>query len=447
VHQEIFAAIQKFIGKGRVADAVTLARYFASNDHLGEVGGAGYLAQLVTAMVGINTAPEYGRVIHECWQRRQAIEAAESLYESAFDATQDLVGIALKSLSVLDGLATGISNHRPVISLDEAIDEALAQADLAAARGGVIGYSTGMPVVDRVIRGLCGGCLYILAGRPGDGKSTLGFQWAINRAKAAAEEISRGEPAAGVLVASLEMDGAQLGMRALSVETGIPLERLQFGKHKPYIDDLSNARARLRGLPLTIADEPAQTVAQIMVKARAAKRKHGLSLIMVDHLHIVTPESKDAKLGTTFLVGQISRGLKNMSKALGVPVLALAQMNRKIEDREDKRPNMGDLRYSGDVEQDADVVMFIYREAVHWLRQKPNRAASDSDDSFKKKMDEWEAHWRDIEHKALLICDKVRAGKPDTVELKFFGETTSFSDLGAIEPMPAVNGAMAGLWG
>jgi replicative DNA helicase len=418
VNGRVFAAAAKRIRNGQVADVITLRIEFENTGALAEVGGLPYLAQLQAAMVSPLTAAEYGHAIHETWIRRQLIETGEALVNRAFGDGTDTDAVMTEALGTIEKLLTGGGTRRRGVSLDEAMDKALALADQAFATGGVVGLSTGMPSVDRVLGGLEPSTLNALAGRTGSGKSSMGQQWAISAAR-------RG---AFVVEFSLEMSAAALGRRVLSSASGVPIWRMRQGKHQFQADQLIAARKELAGLPLVIHDGGVMSAAEIMTKCRVEARKQRIDLIVVDHLHLVEPEDTSAKHGPTAGVTQVANTMLAVAKQFQCPVLLLAQLNRAPSGRDDHRPVLADLRQSGAIEQNADTVSFVYRPEQYIPRDDPPREAGQSTEKYANACSERLVQRQEMAGKAELVCEKVRDGEPSTVQLRFDGQTASFKE-------------------
>ena len=418
LHGRIYAEQRRRILDGGIADAVSLKIWMESDPDIQSVDGVGYLAQLITAYVGPGTAPPYAAAIKEAWERRQLIAIGENVVLMAFDAVRPSADIVGDAMAQIEG-AFGAQTDRLHVSLDEAMDLALEASDAARTREGPAGLSTGFKGVDEQMGGMEDGTLVVLAGRPGMGKSGLGWQWAIAAAR----------QGVGVLAISLEMSAKELGRRALSAISHVPVGAIKRGRLSiDQAERLVLARKELAGLPLTIEDGGGLTAAQIDLKARAAHRRHGLGMIMVDHLHIVRPEDQDVRQGATWAIGRISGAMKRLAKSHRCPVLLLAQLNRGVEGRDDKRPGLSDLRQAGEIEQDADVVSFIYREE-YYLKGEPERGENETPERHDDRVKQWRERCDRAAGKAELIFAKVRDGAPGTINLKFFGETTSFSDV------------------
>lgn len=292
---------------------------------------------------------------------------------------------------------------------------------MAAKREGPAGVSTSFRSIDTMLGGLEDGTLTVLAGRPGMGKSALGWQIAINVAR----------QSIGVLAVFLEMSATELGRRALSAASGVPIVTIKRGTMTTdQASAMVRARRETHDLPLTIEDAGGPTSGMISLKAKAARRRHGLGLIMIDHLHIVAPDAADARQGPTHAVGQISSAMKRLAKEMNCPVLLLAQLNRAVEVRDDKRPGLGDLRQSGGIEQDADAVMFVYR-SEYYMKAEPDRREAETPEKYNARVRDFRAALAKQAGTAELIVAKVRDGETGTISLGFHGPTTSFN-----EPLP-----------
>lgn len=419
INGRIFQAIAHRIAGGKLADAVTLKAAFEHAGVLEEVGGTAYLSELIASMVGIINAGDYGRAVQDTWLRRQLIEIAERLSNDAYgsDPDADMRDIARSAVAEIDRLLMGDRLDSTAMSLDQAMDAALESIDRA--RNGHVGsISTGFRCFDARLGGLNPGFVYVLAGRPGMGKSALGHKIALNAARAGV----------GVLEISLEMSAMQLGRRALATMANVSIGRMQRGEVSEHeAARLVKARKEFSGLPLTIDDAGGQSAAQIAAKARAAKRKHGLGLLMVDHLNLMRAEDADARHGGTWAVGRASNMMLQVAKDCGVPVLLLAQLSRGPEGREDKRPVLSDLRQAGDIEQDAYAVGFVYRPE-YYLGGEPERLPRETDATYEARRDDWNRRRDEVRGRAEVIWPKVRDGEPGTDALRFYGPTTTFSE-------------------
>ena len=379
-----------------------------------------YVPGLVAAAVSFlpDTVASYAALTTDLWQRRQAIDVS-AVFQDQLAEPQGAPAAAtiLRLMSALEPMLGGEQAARAV-SLDDAVDAALNAADAAAKRTGPSGLSTGFKAIDDALGGLEPGTMTVLAGRPGMGKSALGYQIAVNVAR----------QGIGVLAVSLEMSAAELGRRALSTLSGVPMWRMKRGQHGYDMDRLIEARRELRGLPLTIEDAPGLSSAVIAMRARAAMRRHPVGLVMIDHLHIVAPAEADVRHGPTWGVGRVSGAMKRLAKELRCPVLLLAQLSRAVEARDDKRPTLADLRQSGDIEQDADAVAFVYRPEYYLPREAPSRNPNEKEAGYEARCRQYHDDKERLAGKAEVIFAKVRDGAPGVVHLHFRGDTATFSE-------------------
>lgn len=403
----VFAAILEGVNAGRLVDPVSLKTRFDPN----------LLVSLMGAMVGHNTVSEYARTIKETAQQRELIDLAEQVRDGCFGgiAPQDL---AAKLSSAFDRISAGDTTSR-MVTLDNAMDAAIAAMEKAA-KGDTAGLSTGFDVFDQRLGGLEPGLVYVIAGRPAMGKSSLGHQIAVNVAR----------NGTGVLELSLEMSATQLGRRTLATCARVPISAMKTGRAARdlvHAKNLVAARQELAGLPVTIDDTAGQTPAQIAAKARAARRKHGLGLVMIDHLNLMRPEDQDAKQGGTWSIERASGTVLQMAKDCECPVLLLAQLNRNVESREDKRPTLADLRQAGAIEQDAYAVGFVYR-AEYYLGNRPEKKGDEAPDRYQRRVDDWTVRCQELAGKAEVIWGKVRDGAPGSDDLTFDGPTATFGE-------------------
>ena len=415
-HQEIHRAVVE-VGKPGVPALLLVTQALALSD----VEERAYITGLVNAVVSLRPdgIVPYAELITDMHRRRAIVTLAEKMRLAAFqnpgESTAD-VTIA-KAMSALDAMVMQSGSTHPVTSLNGAMDDAIRAADEAAARDGPAGLSTGWHSVDDALGGLEDGTLTVLGARPGMGKTAASLQIAINVAR----------QGIGVLVISLEMSARELGRRALATASGVSVEAMKKGHHEFHHDKLKAAREELHNLPLSIEDGGGLTAGMIGLKARAAHRRHGVGLIVVDHLHIVRHDDVEAKQGATQAVGAIAIAMKRLAKEHRCPVLLLAQLNRGVEGRDDKRPSMFDLRQSGAIEEAADAVVFLYR-AEYYMTKEPEHDLNETAKAYDEKLTKWRAAKADVAGKAELIFAKVRDGAPCTVPMLFHGETTSFSE-------------------
>ncbi|OJW23767.1 MAG: replicative DNA helicase [Rhodospirillales bacterium 69-11] len=438
IHGRIYQAIARRIESGQLADAVTLKAEFEHSGILEEVGGTAYLAQLLTAMVGIINAGEYGRAIHDAWLRRQLIDIGETVVNNAFgmDAELDAKQQIESAEQQLFQLATEGGNDGGFITFERALTEAIHAAERAFHRaGGVSGLTTGLRDLDSKMGGLHPSDLLILAGRPGMGKTALATKIAFGAAKALlAEARAQGEnvmPKAQVAIFSLEMSAEQLANRLLSEEARVSSDRIRRGEivQKDF-DKFVQVSREIASLPLQIDDTPAITMSALRTRCRRLKRTRGLALIVVDYLQLMRPSAGTRPESRVLEISQITQGLKALAKELAVPVMALSQLSRQVENREDKRPQLADLRESGSIEQDADAVMFVYRDEYYLEQKMPKEVGFEgSSEKFHAAMEEWQQKMSKAHNRADLIIAKQRHGPTGTIPLFFEGEFTRFGDL------------------
>jgi replicative DNA helicase len=424
LHGRIFQAISRRIEAGQLADAVTLKAEFEHAGILDEVGGVAYLAQLLSAMVGIINAGEYGKAIHDAWIRRQLIDIGETVVNNAFGADAELFDLAK------DGATGG-----GFVTFEKALTEAIQSANRAFSNpGGVSGLSTGLRDFDIKTGGLHPSDLLVLAGRPGMGKTALATKIAFGAAKSlldAARAIDPdARPKGTVAIFSLEMSAEQLAIRLLSEEARVSGDRIRRGDiGQKDFDKFVQVSREIGSLPMEIDDTPAITLSAMRTRCRRLQRTKGLAFIVVDYLQLMRPSAGTRPENRVLEISQITQGLKAIAKELAVPVLALSQLSRAVESREDKRPVLSDLRESGTIEQDADAVMFVYRDDYYLEQKMPKEVAFDHSDKFHTAMEEWQKKMNFAHNKAELILAKQRHGPTGKIDLFFEGEFTRFADL------------------
>ena len=415
VHGRIYDATQTLIGRGEVANPVTLARYFQTDEALCDVGGPQYLARLAGAAVTIVNAPDYGRVILDLWARREAIRLSNEMIERAFapEAAVDVANIASETIGAFDRLLDALNaEDRRETSMAAAMDRAIAQAEVAyQAGGGVTGVPTGLRDLDDLLGGFHAGELIIFAARPGQGKTALALGIAEHAAHAGHS----------VAFFSLEMPPDQLAQRSLAGRTGISARRMRkgniFAGDWPRLQDVARDH---QGVPLELIEAQGMTIDQCAATARRIHARRPLGLVVVDYLQLIAPSEIAKRRNRVDEVTEISAGLKRMARDLRAPVLALAQLNRALEARDNKRPRLSDLRDSGSIEQDADVIGFIHREVEYLRRDKPDPAS--------KEYAQWEADVAIAEKRAELAIEKHRQGPCETIKLRWNADLTRFED-------------------
>ncbi len=420
-HGRIFEAISHLISRGHIADPITLKEYFDRDNALSEVGGGQYLAQLAASVVSIINTEDYGRKIHDFYLRRQLIDVGEGVVNDAH--TYDLEVSASDQIEVAEkklfDLATVGQQERGLQTFSSALKQALISAEVAYKRDShVVGVTSGFKKMDECLGGFHPSDLIILAGRPSMGKTALATNLAFNAALATLDK----QEGAPVAFFSLEMSSEQLANRILGQEAGLSsdlIRRGDIGKSDfPRLVEVSN---RLNSLPFFIDDTPALSVPALRTRARRLKRQEGLGMIVIDYLQLLSSPGKKSSENRVQELSEITRNLKALAKELNVPVIALSQLSRAVEQRDDKRPQLSDLRESGSIEQDADVVMFVYRDEYYLARKQPT--GSD------EKVAEWQNALNAVTNIAEVIIAKQRHGPIGIIKLHFEGRLTKFSDL------------------
>lgn len=444
VHGRIFAAIAKLMERGQLANPVTLKNLFDQDGALAEIGGAQYLARLAASVVTIINAADYGRSIHDLFLRRQLISIGEDVVNEAYEhdldrqATQQ-IETAEKRLFDLAETGQFEGGFQPFIN---ALSTAILQAETAFKRSGrTSGVSTGFLDLDKLLGGLHPSDLVILAGRPSMGKTALATNIGFNAARAykagkAPDGRTIAEDGAVLGFFSLEMSAEQLATRILSEESGVPSNNIRKGEvsHEDF-DRFVQASQRLATVPFFVDDTPALSIAGLRTRARRLLRQQGLGMIIVDYLQLLrgsesSPENRVQE------ISEITRGLKALAKELNVPVLALSQLSRAVEAREDKRPMLSDLRESGSIEQDADVVMFVFREEYYLSRAEPMRRPEESDERFNMRYDDWKQRLEQVHGTAEILVAKQRHGPIGKVTLRFAHDTTRFENFISGDRLP-----------
>jgi replicative DNA helicase len=446
VHGRIFGAIAKLIERGQIANPVTLKNLFDQDGALTEIGGAQYLARLATSMVTIINAGDYGRTIHDLYLRRQLISIGEDTVNEAYahDLERDARNQIEQAEKKLFDLAVSGQYEGGFRAFSQALTEAITMAEAAFKRSGrTTGVSTGFDDLDDLLGGLHPSDLVVLAGRPSMGKTALATNIGFNAAKT--YRSTKGpdgklvtEDGAVIGFFSLEMSAEQLATRVLSEESGVASDRIRRGdvSHDDF-GKFVQASQKLASVPLFIDDSPALTIAGLRTRARRLMRQQGLGLIIVDYLQLLrgAGEGRGAE-NRVQEISEITRGLKALAKELNVPVLALSQLSRAVEQREDKRPMLSDLRESGSIEQDADVVMFVFREEYYLSRGEPTRRPEDSDDKFNERYTRWQERLEQVHGTGEVIIAKQRHGPIGKVTLRFDGSTTKFDNFVRSDHLP-----------
>jgi replicative DNA helicase len=448
VHARIFGVIQRRVMLGELADVVVLRTELAHDEELASAGGVEYLVGLVAATIGILNAGEYGKLIHECWLRREALRIGAELVEAAHNPragataadTIDAGAVALHDVA-LGNLRAG----RPVTAA-AAGDAVLANLQAAMQRsGGLVGLPWGYAALDRMTGGMRPGQLIVLGARPSMGKTALGMGIAAR----AAATIDDGRQ---VMVLSAEMPASDIQARLVAAEAHMPLSAVERGGWQPEgerwrrfsqaeFDRVYEAKRRLDPLPLAYLDDRERAWPRIAARLRSMHRRHPMALLVVDYIGLLR-SGDEGRHGLTQGLTEISAGMKALALELRIPILALSQLNRANEAREDKRPTLADLRQSGSIEQDADVVGFLHREHYYLKNFPPVQKDRETAEQFSARNSAWFMRMQQEEGRAEVILAKNRQGATGPVRLRWAAEQTWFWDeadnthASAVRPVP-----------
>ncbi len=430
VHGRIYDVAARKIQKNMLASPVTVKAFLADDPGLAELGGPAYLARLAASAVSIFDVRHYAQLIHDMSLRRNLIAVGEEIAARAATMDVDLAPAEqiVEAEQQLYRLGETGRSDTGFQSFVKAVTDAVDVANAAYQRdGGLAGLATGLVDLDQKLGGLHPSDLLIIAGRPSMGKTSLATNIAFHIArkyrKGTLPDGSEGAVEGGVVgFFSLEMSAEQLAARVLSEAAEIPSELIRRGEMTEQgMRRFFEAAKEIEQSKLYIDDTPALPIAQLAARARRLKRTHGLDVLFVDYLQLVRPTGGRSD-GRVQEIAEITQGLKAIAKELAIPVVALSQLSRQVESREDKRPQLSDLRESGSIEQDADVVMFVFREEYYKLREKPGEHDTEA-------MMKWQEEMAKIEGKAEIVIGKQRHGPIGTVDVAFDGRFTRFSNL------------------
>jgi len=426
----IFEVLDRMISNGRVADGVTLKEHFERDGKLVEIGGARYLADLLDSAAFGPEIVDYARLVHDLSLRRELIDIGAGIVTKATRGELEEPGeIQIQDAERrLFSLAERGAGAQGFKSFNTALTASIETATAAFKRDGKIaGVPTGLAELDRKLGGLHKSDLVILAARPSMGKTALATNiayYAARNNRRVAGPNGQMTSAEGAVVGffSLEMSSDQLAARILADVSGVPSDKMRRGELTPKdYEDIRNAAEEMEGIPLYIDDTGGISISQLAARARRLQRTSGLDLLIIDYLQLITPSGARRNDGRVQEVTEITKSLKALAKELAIPIIALSQLSRAVEQREDKRPQLADLRESGSIEQDADVVMFIYREAYYLERLEPDIA------------DPRHAEWKDAMaakfNVAEIIISKQRHGPIGKVDVGFNPARVKFSNL------------------
>ncbi len=435
IHAKIFETINILIDKGQLANPTTLKSFFENDQALSDIGGNNYLTRLADGAITIINAADYAHVIRDTSIKRSLINIGEEMVNSAFDSKpeENSINQIETAEQKLYQLAEKGRNEGGFNSFATALVKAIENAEAAKRRDGHLsGISSGFKDLDKKLGGFQSSDLIILAGRPSMGKTALATNIAYNTASIFQKDMlnkKEQSEGSGVAFFSLEMSAEQLATRILAEVTNIPSERLRKGNvTNDDFDNLVLSSQQLENMPFFIDDTPAINISTLRARARRLKRQENIGLIIIDYLQLVRPPYSSRSENRVIEISEITQGLKALAKELDIPILALSQLSRQVEQRDDKRPQLSDLRESGAIEQDADLVMFIYREEYYHSRKKPTE--------MNEELIEWENKMEDIQGITEVIIGKYRHGPTGTITLLFNGEVTKFADLASREKIP-----------
>ncbi len=420
-HTKIYEVIETLNNKGMIANPITLKNFFEKDNMLNEVGGTEYLVKLTRFSGSTKQAIDYSKVIHEMYLRRELVLISDNLSsETLGSKEQSAEKIIENTEKSLFDLAERGSFSQSFLKFNQALDQTIEMATLAMKNDkGIVGVPTGLTDLDEKLGGLHKSDLIILAGRPSMGKTAL----ATNVAYHAAQTLMSRQEKSSVAFFSLEMSSEQLSTRILSEQARIKSDDIRRGKvTEEEINRYIETSRNIYNLPLFIDETPAITIATLSNRARRIKRLFGLNLIVVDYIQLMRASNSNRNDSRVQEISEITQGLKALAKELSVPVLALSQLSRAVEQRDDKQPQLADLRESGSIEQDADVVMFVYREAYYLERKQPKLGSIEHA--------EWQSKMNDVNGLADIILGKQRHGPTGVVKVEFEGIYTKFKDLG-----------------
>ena len=429
VHARIFEVASARISKNNLASPVTLKTFMAEDAGLAELGGPAYLIRLAGAAISAFAVRDYAEMIHDLAIRRELITVGNDIAAKAtrVDLESEPKEQIVEAEQKLYALAEQGQTNQGFQSFLTAVTDAVKIANAAYQRdGGLAGVATGLTDLDKKLGGLHPSDLLILAGRPSMGKTSLATNIAFNIARAYKKGITvSGEEGAidGGVVGffSLEMSAEQLATRILSEVAEIPSNQIRRGDFtESEFRRIVDAAKELEAAPLFIDDTPALQISQLAARARRLKRTHGLDALFVDYLQLVRGAGRTENRVNE--ISEITMGLKAIAKELNIPVIALSQLSRQVENREDKRPQLSDLRESGSIEQDSDVVMFVFREEYYKEREKPG-------DNELDKMVIWQEEMERLHGRAEVVIGKQRHGPIGSVELSFEGQFTRFGNI------------------
>ncbi len=435
-HQIIFKKIKELLNKNILVSPITLKNYFSEDDFSIEM--TKYLNQIKDSSPSTQNTYQYAKIIYELYLKRSLVGIGQNIVQETFDTNventgENLIENAENDLYNLSNLG---SSERKYSKFGEALKDAVNIIDEAFKRDGKIaGVASGLKDLDSKLGGLHKSDLIIIAGRPSMGKTALGTNIAFNVAKNYEEKIdelgiSKLVDGGKVAFFSLEMSSEQLATRILAEQTKISGDKMRKAElSKDDFKKIAKSTTELEDLNLFIDDNPILTIATLRARARRLKRLYGIDLIIIDYLQLMSANLKNKNEGRVQEISEITRGLKAIAKELNIPIIALSQLSRQVEQREDKRPQLSDLRESGTIEQDSDVVMFIFRESYYLERMEPIKKPDEPEEKYHERHSRWQELCEKTHNTAEIIIAKQRHGPIGTIKTHFESNYTRFSDL------------------
>ncbi len=426
-NKKIFEQVSYTINKVNIiANQVTLKQFFENDKTIKSIGGASYLSTLLSRATGVIDIADYGKIVYDLALKRELVIIGEDIVSNAYaaddqtSANEQVEEAENKLFNLTKHGGSGSDFKNISVPLKETLEKTL------IARGRdthISGISTGLDDLDQILSGMQNSDLIILAARPSMGKTALAINIAVNACKFLNKDITEAKDKKAVGFFSLEMSSDQLSARILSMETSINATKFRSGEiNEQDWEVITQRSAEIAEMPFFIDDSPALTIPAIRTRVRRMVRKHNLSFLLIDYLQLLYGTSKKSSDSRVQEISEITRGLKAIAKEFNIPVMALSQLSRAVEQREDKRPQLSDLRESGSIEQDADVVGFIYRESYYEERKRPGE---DEVEKFAK----WKNRMDDLRNRSELIIAKQRNGPIGSVNLYFDPEFTRFNNL------------------
>ena len=426
-NKKIYEQITHTINKiNIIANQVTLKQFFENDSAIKAIGGLSYLSTLLSRATGIIDIADYAKLVYDLALKRELVMIGETIVGNAYKSDDKIS--AIEQVEEAENKLFNLTKHggsgSDFRNIAAPLKETLEKTLIARNRDSHIsGISTGLDDLDNILSGMQNSDLIILAARPSMGKTALAINIAVNACKFLNKNVVEQKDKKAVGFFSLEMSSDQLSARILSMETSINATKFRTGEiNEQDWDVITKRSVEISQMPFFIDDTPALTIASIRTRARRMVRKHNLSFLLIDYLQLIYGTSKKSNENRVQEISEITRGLKAIAKEFNIPVMALSQLSRAVEQREDKRPQLSDLRESGSIEQDADVVGFIYRESYYEERKRP-------DEGDREKFEKWKDKMSELRNRSELIIAKQRNGPIGSVNLYFDPEFTRFNNL------------------